>query len=293
MKTKGLNSYEIENILCDIPSDFDYETDEESKDEPVEYPHLDYSQYVTKNIDIEVMDVDEEDEATIVIDANFSGEHDNSPVPPGTQMSTTKRKWKKKPEPATDTAFKVTETEKDIAISTPLEAFLEFFDKDLIERICFETNLKSVQRGKPASISEEDIKVFLGINIILGYHSLPQLTHYWSNRRDLGVAPIKEAMSRHRFQTILTNLHVNDNSKMDLTKKDKLFKIRPLLEHLNKRFIEKRLFKEYLSIDESTILFKGRSSLKQYNPMKPIKRGFKLWCLADDKGYIYKTDVYT
>ncbi|GFX51976.1 piggyBac transposable element-derived protein 3 [Trichonephila clavipes] len=32
------------------------------------------------------------------------------------------------------------------------------------------------------------------------------------------------------------------------------------------------------SIDESMILFKGRSSLKQFNRKKPIKRGFKLRC---------------
>ena len=40
------------------------------------------------------------------------------------------------------------------------------------------------------------------------------------------------------------------------------------------------------------IKFKGRSSLKQFNPMKSIKRGFKLWCLSDDKRYGYKFDIY-
>ena len=46
------------------------------------------------------------------------------------------------------------------------------------------------------------------------------------------------------------------------------------------------------SIDESMVLFKGRSSIKQYNPMKPIKRGYKLWCRSDMTGYIYEFDVY-
>ena len=41
------------------------------------------------------------------------------------------------------------------------------------------------------------------------------------------------------------------------------------------------------------ICFKGRSSLKQYNPMKPIKRGYKLWCLVDNDGYVYCFDIYT
>ena len=40
------------------------------------------------------------------------------------------------------------------------------------------------------------------------------------------------------------------------------------------------------------ILFKGRSPLKQYNPMKPIKRGYKLWVRTDMDRYISKFDVF-
>ena len=29
------------------------------------------------------------------------------------------------------------------------------------------------------------------------------------------------------------------------------------------------------------IEYKGKTSLKQYMPMKPIKRGIKMWCRAD------------
>ena len=47
-----------------------------------------------------------------------------------------------------------------------------------------------------------------------------------------------------------------------------------------------------VSVDESMILFKGRSAIKQYNPMKPIKMGFKLWLLADLDGYLYYCEVY-
>ncbi|XP_051171925.1 piggyBac transposable element-derived protein 4-like [Leptopilina boulardi] len=42
------------------------------------------------------------------------------------------------------------------------------------------------------------------------------------------------------------------------------------------------------------IPFKGRSSLKQYMPMKPIKRGYKVWCLCYSKtGYVLRIDIYT
>ncbi|KAJ8973291.1 hypothetical protein NQ317_019598 [Molorchus minor] len=41
------------------------------------------------------------------------------------------------------------------------------------------------------------------------------------------------------------------------------------------------------------ILFKGRSThKKQYNPQKPIKRGYKIWCVADQLGYVCNFDVY-
>ncbi|KAL4107418.1 hypothetical protein QTP88_017761 [Uroleucon formosanum] len=37
---------------------------------------------------------------------------------------------------------------------------------------------------------------------------------------------------------------------------------------------------------------KGRSTIKQYNPMKPIKRDYKLWCIVDQNGYILIYSVY-
>lgn len=42
------------------------------------------------------------------------------------------------------------------------------------------------------------------------------------------------------------------------------------------------------------IKFQGRSSLKQYMPLKPVKRGIKVWVLADSRnGYFSKFEVYT
>ena len=40
--------------------------------------------------------------------------------------------------------------------------------------------------------------------------------------------------------------------------------------------------------------YKGRSSLKQYMPQKPVKRGFKVWVRADStNGYVSQFQVYT
>ena len=40
--------------------------------------------------------------------------------------------------------------------------------------------------------------------------------------------------------------------------------------------------------------FQGRSSLKQYMPLKPVKRGIKVWVAADStNGYFSRFEIYT
>ncbi|KAK2713527.1 hypothetical protein QYM36_009414 [Artemia franciscana] len=85
---------------------------------------------------------------------------------------------------------------------------------------------------------------------------------------------------------------VLDNLGITAGQKDRPFKLRPMIDLLNFRLKPLAKPGTYLSVDESIILFKGRSTQKQYNPMKPIKRGYKLWCLASMIDYVYNFDVY-
>lgn len=41
------------------------------------------------------------------------------------------------------------------------------------------------------------------------------------------------------------------------------------------------------------IAFKGGSSIKQYMPNKPTKRGYKVWTRADAFSYICQFEIYT
>ena len=65
-----------------------------------------------------------------------------------------------------------------------------------------------------------------------------------------------------------------------------------VIESLNSRYVKLYNISKQVSIDESMILFQGRTSLKQYNPIKSIKRGYKLWVRADMDGSVGKFDVY-
>lgn len=95
----------------------------------------------------------------------------------------------------------------------------------------------------------------------MGYHILPSIKHYWSTADDLHVGVIANAMSRARFTEILSNIHVNDNSAIDKDKPDKLHKLRPLIQMLNKKFGSVYKGTREVTVDESMILFKGRSSI--------------------------------
>ena len=47
------------------------------------------------------------------------------------------------------------------------------------------------------------------------------------------------------------------------------------------------------AIDEAMVPYKGRSSLKQYMPKKPVRRGLKVWMRADsNNGYVSQFQVY-
>ena len=70
--------------------------------------------------------------------------------------------------------------------------------------------------------------------------------------------------------------HFNDNTKMNRPNTDNLFKARPLIDSLTETFNEQKP-QEYLSIDEQIVPFKGKSSLKTYNPKKPKKGGFRVY----------------
>ncbi|XP_026735864.1 piggyBac transposable element-derived protein 4-like [Trichoplusia ni] len=181
----------------------------------------------------------------------------------------------------------------------PLTYFGLFFSDDVLQMIVDQTNLYASQVGNrnwtPTTV--EEIKAFLGVLIQMGIHVLPSIEDYWSSDPVLQVPEIAETMTLKRFQHIMKHLHLNDNSQMparDSDDYDKLYKIRPLLEKLNEKCQESAITTNSQSIDECMIKFKGRSSLKQYMPMKPVKRGYKVWVRADSStGYVYMFRIYT
>ncbi|KAJ8912352.1 hypothetical protein NQ315_014719 [Exocentrus adspersus] len=180
-------------------------------------------------------------------------------------------------------------------LETPVQFFKFLFPNNLLEHITEQTNIYSVQTriNKPANISQYEMEQFIGIAIYMSIIQLPSTRHYWNN--DVGHPAVSSVMSCNRFEEVKRFLHFNNNDDIITDKShpgyDKLFKIRPLLNMLRERL---RLVpkEEFLAVDEQIIPTKARTQLKQYNPKKPHKWGYKNFVLSGVSGFSYDFDLF-
>lgn len=176
---------------------------------------------------------------------------------------------------------------------SPLQNF-EIFFSDFYQHIVDQSNIYSNQCGKNLNLNIAELKAFLGILIIMDFNKLPSIRLYWSADENCYNPRIANIMTQKRFLNILRYLHLNNNSVMPQkgsASYDKLYKIRPMINYLNDAFRKSFSPDKHLSCDESMVAFKGRSGIKQYMPMKPVKRGFKIWALCCS-GYLLSFMVY-
>ena len=97
-------------------------------------------------------------------------------------------------------------------------------------------------------------------------------------------------MRRIRIEKIMQYIHFSDNSSLDTT--DKYAKVRPLIKHLKNKFIENFQPVKSLSHDEAMIDYYDKHGCKQCIRIKPIRFGYKAWCLNTDDGYLVTFDIY-
>ena len=73
---------------------------------------------------------------------------------------------------------------------------------------------------------------------------------------------------------------------------DWLHKLRPLIEKLRNTWRTCYNPPGEQSIDKAIVGFKGRNSMKQYMPMKPTKRAYKVWCRCSLNGLMSDCEIY-
>lgn len=85
-------------------------------------------------------------------------------------------------------------------------------------------------------------------------------------------------------------MHCTDNTKLDPA--DKMTKLRPLMNKIKRNFMEYYIPEQELSYDESMIEYFGCHGCKQYIRGKPIRFGYKVWCVNSKSGYLVNFEVY-
>ena len=197
---------------------------------------------------------------------------------------------------------------------TVLGLFRLFFTTTLMASIVAQTNTyaRTILGEDPRweDVTESEIWAFFGFCVLMGVNRLPALHHYWSADPHFHYHPIATRIPRARFLSIWRFLHFVDNRvhegclsspgaqegerqgpPPDL---DRLWKVRPVISAVVAACRTLYRPNREASIDEAMVAFKGRSSMKQYLPMKPVKRGFKIWVRADShNGYISRFECYT
>lgn len=180
--------------------------------------------------------------------------------------------------------------EEVMSTDTEYELFRLFIDQNFIDNLVKQTNMYAVQQDKILNVNSNEILVVLGAFMLSGYAKYPDKRLYWSKDSDTPTI-LCDAIRCRRFEDIIHNMHFNDNTQID--REDRLYKLRPLLEHLQSKFLVLNPLDEHLSIDESMIPYYGRHFAKQFIKGKPIRFGYKNWALCSSNGYMYAFDVYT
>ena len=133
-------------------------------------------------------------------------------------------------------------------------------------------------------LTTDELSAYLGFIILMGLVKLPSISEYWKRDEVFHYSPVADRISRDRFFEIHRFLHFTNNESQPgpgTPGYDKLGKVRPILTELSKRFVSIYRVGRDISIDEAMVPFKGRSSLKQYMPKKPVRREIKVWMRAE------------
>jgi hypothetical protein len=166
-----------------------------------------------------------------------------------------------------------------------------FFSDDVVNSLVKSSVQYARQKGNVSfELSPDELRIFFAILFTSGYATLPSKRMYWETSPDVRNEAISNAMSRNRFEDILRNFHIANNDTLDPL--DKFSKLRPLITDLNKRFLQHFPIQQQLSIDESMVPYFGGHSAKQFIRGKPIRFGYKMWCLASPLGYLVQMDPY-
>lgn len=113
------------------------------------------------------------------------------------------------------------------------------FSNELVNKIVSETNLYAVHKKpeRPVVFIAVDIRQYVGVILYMSLINMPNTRSYWNQK--LEFFSIKSFMSVNAFEIISQFIHFNSIQQFIAPGQlihDRLCKIRPLVDYLNKSF---------------------------------------------------------
>lgn len=147
----------------------------------------------------------------------------------------------------------------------PHEQFEKFFDDDLLEHIVNESGRYALFLNMPnPQFTVAELRTFIGILIISGCNGT-DFRYMWDDV--MGTNLVAKTTNQQRMLEILQFLHFEDNAKAGTETNpnpDKMWKLRPLTDHIKANMIKHFHPEQNLCYDESIIDYFGNHGCKHY-----------------------------
>ena len=153
-----------------------------------------------------------------------------------------------------------------------------------------------IKIGEFREIDPHEIVVLLGLLVARSLCPMRSgLEHHWTSTQN-GAVPAgtwSRFMTRQRYREISRFLHFSDN-KNPMAKKDRAWKIRPVVDTLQRTFKAGLHLGKWIAFDEMVIPSRSsRNSIRVYLKNKPHKYGTKLFAVCcGETSYCARMEVY-
>ena len=172
-------------------------------------------------------------------------------------------------------------------------SFLQlFFTDDIIGEIVQETNRyarEKIEKAQPLGkrsiwrtwkdANLQEMNALLGVVLNMGMHAKCDMKEYLSRKWTERMPFFVDVFSRERFFQLYWMLHLQPSDGRGFCGD----KVHNLVTHINVKCQEYYSPHKRISVDESTIGFKGRVIFKCYNPNKPTKWGLRVYTMCESE----------
>lgn len=176
------------------------------------------------------------------------------------------------------------EKKTHVPVLSPEDYFRKYVPNDIIKMLTEFTNCRYLKdTGKNLYLTEEEMKHFFAITIIMSYLKFPRIRMYWTEKTRVPV--IADNMSRNRYFLIRNNLKLRDDSIVEDEEKakDKFWKVRPLLQTvLTGCLLNEK--SSNVAVDEQIVPFFGHAPARQFIRGKPNPCGLKVFVATAPDG---------